>query len=47
MNAVAHCVEALYSKTAKPVISLMAEEGVRALWASLPAETRPRDPLGP
>lgn len=36
MNAIAHCVEALYSKTANPVISLMAEEGIRALGASLP-----------
>jgi alcohol dehydrogenase class IV len=32
----AHCVEALYARDANPVISLMAEEGIRALAASLP-----------
>jgi len=36
MNAIAHCVEALYAKDANPVISIMAEEGVRALAAALP-----------
>jgi alcohol dehydrogenase class IV len=36
MNAIAHCVEALYAQNANPVISLMAEEGIRALAASLP-----------
>lgn len=36
INAVAHCVEALYSKDANPVISLMAEEGIRAMAESLP-----------
>lgn len=36
INAIAHCVEALYSKDANPVISLMAEEGIRAMAASLP-----------
>ena len=36
MNAIAHCVEALYAKDANPIISLMAEEGIRALAASLP-----------
>lgn len=40
MNAIAHCVEALYSKDANPVISLIAEEGIRALAASLPAIVR-------
>jgi len=44
MNAIAHCVEALYAEDANPVISLMAEEGIRALAASLPAVVRnPRD----
>ncbi len=47
MNAIAHCVEALYSEMANPVVSLMAEEGIRALGASLPAGTRPRDLRGP
>ncbi|MDH4095519.1 MAG: maleylacetate reductase [Betaproteobacteria bacterium] len=36
MNAMAHCVEALYAQDANPVISLMAEEGIRALAAALP-----------
>jgi len=36
MNAIAHCVEALYAKEANPVISMMAEEGIRALAAALP-----------
>ncbi len=35
-NAMAHAVEALYAKDANPVTSLMAEEGLRALAASLP-----------
>lgn len=37
MNALAHCVEALYGPGANPVISLMALEGIRALARSLPA----------
>ena len=36
MNAVAHCVEALYSQQASPIVSLIAEEGIRALAKSLP-----------
>jgi maleylacetate reductase len=36
MNAVAHCVEALYAENTNPVVSLMAEEGIRALAESLP-----------
>ena len=36
MNSIAHCVEALYSKDANPIISMMAEEGIRALAAGLP-----------
>jgi maleylacetate reductase len=36
MNAIAHCVEALYAQDANPVISLMAEEGIRALAQGLP-----------
>jgi maleylacetate reductase len=36
MNAIAHCVEALYAENANPITSLMAEEGIRALAASLP-----------
>src|SRR3546814_8988127 len=40
MNAVAHCVEALYSQTANPIVSLMAEESVRALARALPVVVR-------
>jgi maleylacetate reductase len=36
LNAIAHCVEALYARDANPIISLMAEEGIRALAAALP-----------
>lgn len=36
INAMAHCVEALYSKDANPIVSLMAEDGIRALAAALP-----------
>jgi alcohol dehydrogenase class IV len=37
MNALAHCVEALYAEDGNPIISLLAEEGIRALGRSLPA----------
>jgi maleylacetate reductase len=36
INAMAHAVEALYAEDANPVASLMAEESLRALAASLP-----------
>jgi alcohol dehydrogenase class IV len=36
INAMAHCVEALYAKDANPIISMIAEEGIRAMSASLP-----------
>lgn len=36
MNSIAHCVEALYAREANPIISMMAEEGIRALAESLP-----------
>ena len=32
----AHCVEALYAEDANPIVSLLAEEGIRALGRSLP-----------
>jgi maleylacetate reductase len=35
INAIAHCVEGLYSETANPLTSLMAEEGIRALASAL------------
>ena len=37
LNAIAHSMEALYAPDGNPVISLMAEEGVRALGTALPA----------
>jgi maleylacetate reductase len=40
MNALAHCVEALYAPGANPVTSLLAEEGARALARGLPAAVR-------
>jgi alcohol dehydrogenase class IV len=40
MNAIAHCVEALYAEDANPITSLMAEEGIRTLAASLPKVVR-------
>ncbi|TAK82077.1 MAG: maleylacetate reductase, partial [Betaproteobacteria bacterium] len=45
MNAIAHCVEALYAPDGNPVISLIAEEGIRALGEALPVITQnPTDP---
>lgn len=44
LNAMAHCVEALYAKEANPITSLMAEEGIRALARGIPASVeRPAD----
>jgi len=44
MNAIAHCAEALYAHDGNPVVSLMAEEGIRALAVSLPLVVQaPRD----
>jgi alcohol dehydrogenase class IV len=44
MNAIAHAVEALYAVDGNPAIDLMAEEGIRALAASLPTViSSPRD----
>jgi len=40
MNSIAHCVEALYAQEANPIISLMAEEGMRAFAESLPVVVR-------
>ena len=37
INAVAHAVEALYAPDASPLISLMAQEGVRAMAGALPS----------
>jgi alcohol dehydrogenase class IV len=44
MNAIAHCAEALYAHDGNPIVSLMAEEGIRALAAALPLIVQePRD----
>ncbi len=44
MNAVAHCVEALYAAGANPITTLMAEEGIRVLARGLPqVVARPDD----
>ena len=40
MNAIAHAVEGLYTQDANPIVSLMAEEGVRALGSALPRIAR-------
>ncbi|MDB5804459.1 MAG: iron-containing alcohol dehydrogenase [Betaproteobacteria bacterium] len=37
MNAIAHAVEALYAVDGNPIISMIAEEGIRALARGLPA----------
>jgi alcohol dehydrogenase class IV len=45
MNAIAHCVEALYAKDGNPITSLIAEEGIRALAGSLAVVVRePKHP---
>jgi maleylacetate reductase len=36
MNAIAHAVEGLYAVDGNPVVSIMAEEGIRALATALP-----------
>lgn len=40
MNSIAHCVEALYAQEANPIISMVAEEGIRAFAQSLPVVVR-------
>ncbi len=45
MNALAHCVEALYAEDANPLITLVAVEGIRALSRSLPVVVREPDNL--
>jgi maleylacetate reductase len=36
MNALAHCVEALYASDSNPITALMASQGIRALGRALP-----------
>jgi maleylacetate reductase len=45
MNALAHCVEALYAREANPVTSLVAEEGIRALSRGILASVRVAEDL--
>jgi maleylacetate reductase len=45
INAMAHAVEALYAEDANPVISLMAEESIRALGEALPVIVRKPDDI--
>jgi maleylacetate reductase len=40
INAIAHAVEGLYTQDANPIVSLIAEEGIRALGQALPAIAR-------
>jgi maleylacetate reductase len=45
LNAIAHAAEALYSRDGNPLISLLAEDGIRAMASALPAIRRdPQDP---
>jgi maleylacetate reductase len=44
MNAIAHAVEALYAQDANPIMSLLAQEGIRALASGLPGVVKaPQD----
>ena len=43
MNAMAHCVEALYTQDTNPFVVLMAAEGIRALSWSLPVVVKQPD----
>jgi len=44
LNAIAHAAEGLYAFDANPIVSMMAEEGIRALAAALPRlQAQPAD----
>lgn len=45
INAIAHCVEALYADNANPITSMMAEEGIRSLAHGLPRVIEDADDL--
>jgi maleylacetate reductase len=45
INAIAHCVEALYSDNANPITSMMAEDGIRSLAQGLPRVVENGDSL--
>lgn len=40
MNAIAHCMEALYAEAGNPITSIVAEEGIRALVQGIPRAVR-------
>lgn len=46
INALAHCVEALYAAGANPITSALALDGIRALWEALPVVVSRPDDLG-
>ncbi|MCA7989832.1 maleylacetate reductase [Burkholderia cepacia] len=46
LNAIAHAAEGLYANNANPVMSLVAEEGIRALARGLPGVRRDTTDLG-
>ncbi|KWO10071.1 maleylacetate reductase [Burkholderia cepacia] len=46
LNAIAHAAEGLYANNANPVMSLVAEEGIRALARGLPGVRRDTADLG-
>jgi len=45
INAMAHCMEALYAHDGNPIVTLMAAEGIRALARSLPIVVKELDNL--
>ncbi|SPA30253.1 Maleylacetate reductase (plasmid) [Cupriavidus taiwanensis] len=45
LNAIAHAAEGLYARDTNPVMALMAEEGIRALAAGIPAVVTTPDNL--
>jgi maleylacetate reductase len=45
INSIAHCVEALYAQDGNPIISMLAEEGIRAFAESLPVVVAQPDNL--
>jgi maleylacetate reductase len=45
LNAIAHAVEAMYARDRNPIVSMMAEEGIRSLSSALPRiANKPSDP---
>jgi maleylacetate reductase len=46
MNAIAHCVEALYAFDGNPILSLIAAEGIRALAGGIPVVVKEPGNLG-